>query len=90
MRKFIVFLSFLSLASCSNDNGSNTVIAYTYNASIRVECGTGTAKTYEVTEATYNNLNEYIKAGTTCNLVQFKDITEVDRAGYLSGIGKTN
>lgn len=88
MRKFIICLSFLSLAACSNDGGNDTETAYTYNASIRVQCGEGTAKTYEVTETTYNNLNEYLTSGTTCNLVKFNDITNVERVGYLSGVGK--
>lgn len=87
MRKIIILLGFLAMA-CSGNEPEETAADYTYNATIRTACGSGISKTYEVTETTYNNLNEYLVAGGTCHLVKFQDVTKEYRAGYLAGIGK--
>lgn len=68
MKKSILVLSSLFLLACNTDNGENNTSNYVYNASIKPTCSGGTSTTYEVTKTTYDNLNEYLIAGGTCQL----------------------
>ena len=92
MRKIIV-LSILFLASCSSNDEKTTNVDYVYKISLTSDCpksSTSVSGTYNVSQTTYERVEQDYSLGSSCYYTSFKDLSNADRKGYVTSVLKCN
>lgn len=91
MKKLCIILVFstFTLFSCSNSDDNKTESVTTYTANTQTTCPNGTIVEHIITQTTYNNINQQMTVGSTCQWISFKDIKGLSIKGYLRGISYT-
>lgn len=87
MKKILLIIfSLFILGSCSKDD--ENPIEESYGISITNPCGEKRVS-YDVNKATYDRIKKIYEYNVACTWVNFTDIDNVKRTGYLAGLSSS-
>lgn len=100
MKKILLLaIAAFSVACSSDDDAQSAPIGETYidtttaskTCTVLVECDGALKGTYCISNATYNQILDYIITNPgNCDFITFEDIDGVEITGYFSGLSENN